>query len=176
MSPDDEIITRVTAYHYDGAAYGDWEPDFVRELEQPPDATGMRARFLLKHYLSTGDVIRAHDVMERLYAADPDKARLLDACRQRFWSRLSSAMPKRPMPSSPAAPRSAADDSFGYLRAVMVIAGLRGDWDKADAAVAKARALIAKSNAVADRDDEALFSAIVDQRKIPRDFPHPAPA
>lgn len=173
MSVDDELATRLAAFRYDGTAQRDWDPQFVRALERQPDATDMRVRVLLSYYLSVGDVVRAHDLVERIYPVAADEKGFLAVC----WAFLVGIVERDAEKADSilaAAPRAGEDDSFGYLRAEMVIAGLRGDWDKADAAVAKAREVAAKGNAAPDRDDEALFSAIVNQRMIPRDFSYPA--
>lgn len=174
MTAHQDLLTRFKAFRYDGTESRDWEPDFVRRLEQSPDADSLSASMLLTHYLSAGDIVRAHDVMERLCAAAPDKSGPFATCRA-FLVAIVERDAEKADAILAAAPPASKDDSL-HLMAVMVIAGLRGDWDKADAAVAKVRAAVAKGSATSDRDDEMLFAAIVNDRTIPRSFRHPAAA
>jgi hypothetical protein len=168
---DQRALYRLHGLLIDGADPAGWSHDLIERVAQAhftPSQDALRLGVLFNHYLSCGDLRRAHDLLEQArssasYSLLPYQSSyaFLIAMVERDADRAEAMLSLVPE-------KARAD--FGYWRARACIHSLRGLHPQARESVAQAMLCAKKAGVRPDADDRKLFDAIERGEPLPFAF------
>ncbi len=147
---------------YDGAGAEKLSEEILARMETAkvePRERATRDHLLLNLYLQRGDVERAHALLEQSDAANGG-ANLALTVERAFLIGIVERDAARAAALLESVPERALQSYYQYWRAWVVIHGLRGRFDLAREAAARARKLARRYRSALDGDDLALLAAV----------------
>ncbi|HUJ02141.1 MAG TPA: site-2 protease family protein [Rhizomicrobium sp.] len=172
ISAEENRASLLQGLHLDGQDATLWDDRAVAEIESgevEPDWRAFRDHMLLHRYLAFGDLQKAKWLLEKSDAVKDGTLPSL-TIEYAFLVALLDGDAGRADDLLGKAPDDACEKDFSFLRAKAVVHAIRGERDRAIAAVADARRIAKEEHRPLDENENALFLAIEQGRALPRQW------
>ncbi len=166
-STTDRDISRLYGWYYDGVPAEQWDGKIVTKLiDIAPDEQIAVDPFLISYFLELGKLNPAQQILERHMRAVPDLPADY-SCVYAFCIAMLNRDVAKAEKILKELPKKDAKRSFCYWRARAVCSYLRKNNREASDAIDRARKIVRKAKIELDKDDEAIFAAILKERDLP---------